>query len=89
MDAGETGAGADELHWREAQTAVARRLFSSQAVVLIDDVNVPGVAASKGRYSIPLLCQHGFQIIMSDYQVVLQRADQPISGLSFVIDVGM
>jgi hypothetical protein len=89
MDAGETGAGADQLHWREARIALARQLFSPQAIVLIDDVNVPGVAASKGRYSIPLLCQHGFQIIMSDYQVLLQRTDQSISSLSYVIGVGM
>ena len=49
MDAGETGAGANQLHWRKARIALARQLFSPQAIVLIDDVNVPGVASLQGQ----------------------------------------
>ena len=73
MDAGEAGQGADALHLREARIAVERQLFSPNALVLVDDVHIPGDTASKGTYSIPLLCQHGFRIMLSDYQVVLQR----------------
>jgi len=73
MDAGETDQGADQLHFREASIVLARQLLSPRAVVLIDDVNVPGHAASKGRLSIPLFYEHGFRIRSSGYQVVLQK----------------
>jgi Methyltransferase domain len=72
MDAGDTDIKTAELHRREARIVLARQLLSPNAVVLIDDVNVPANAVSKGMYSIPLFCEHGFQIKVSDYQVVLQ-----------------
>jgi hypothetical protein len=75
MDAGETGLGADQLHLREAMIVVERRLLSPRGVVLIDDVHIPGTKDSKGRLSIPFLCQQGFQIRTSGYQVVLQAPD--------------
>jgi hypothetical protein len=74
MDAGETDQAADELHLREAQIVLERELLSPRAIVLIDDVNIPGTTASKGKLSIPYLREHGFEIRMSGYQVVLQRA---------------
>lgn len=89
MDAGETGAGAEELHLREARLAVARQLFSPHALILIDDVNVPGSAASKGKYSIPFLCQNGFEIKLWDYQAVLQKTPVSAASLSHEIIVGM
>jgi hypothetical protein len=89
MDAGETGTGADELHLREAQIAVARQLLSPQAIVLVDDVNIPGSPGSKGRYSIPFLCQQGWEVKLSDYQVVLQRSALPSFSWTQVITVGM
>jgi len=89
MDAGETGTGADELHLREAQIAVARQLFSPRALVLVDDVNIPGKPGSKGRYSIPFLCQNGFEVKLADYQVVLQRGLLPPVSWTEVITVGM
>src|SRR5262245_2332079 len=73
MDAGETEAEADKLHLREATIVLARQLLTSRAVVLIDDVHVPGTTSSKGRLSIPFFLERGFQIRSSDYQVVLQR----------------
>lgn len=73
MDAGETGEEADQLHFREASIALARNLLSPRAIVLIDDVNIPGQTASKGRLSIPLFLRHGFRIRAMGYQVVLQR----------------
>lgn len=75
MDTGETQVGAEELHLREARIVLNRGLLAPNAVIVIDDVNVPGKAASKGRQSIPYLCQNGFEIAISDYQVVLKRAD--------------
>lgn len=75
MDAGETGMGADQLHLREAMIVIERRLLSPRAVVLIDDVHVPGATASKGSLSIPYLCQQGFRMRSAGYQVVLQAPD--------------
>ena len=76
MDAGETQLGAEYLHLREAEILISRGLFSEHAVVLIDDVNIPGTSASKGKYSIPYLCHHGFEVVVSDYQAILQKTRQ-------------
>lgn len=73
MDAGETGEGADELHLREAEIVIARDLLTPHAVILVDDVHVPGMTESKGRLSIPYLREQGFEILHEDYQVALQR----------------
>lgn len=73
MDAGESGPDAERLHLREAQIAIAYDRFSPRALVLVDDVDIPGSAESKGRLSIPYLCRNGFEVRASDYQVLLQR----------------
>lgn len=73
MDAGETGAGAEYLHLREAEILISRKLLSERALILIDDVNIPGTSASKGKYSVPYFCKQGFDIIISDYQTLLQK----------------
>jgi hypothetical protein len=73
MDAGETDSGAERLHLREARVVTARQMFSPQAQILVDDVNVPGTTESKGRLSIPYFCRNGFTVRFSGYQVVLQR----------------
>jgi hypothetical protein len=74
MDTGETSQEAEELHLREARIVVARELVSPGGVVIVDDVNVPGKSSSKGRLSIPFLSEHGFAVVLSDYQVVLKRS---------------
>jgi len=73
MDTGETSAEAEDLHLREARIVVERSLVPFGGIIIVDDVHVPGKTASKGRLSIPYLCQHGFEVVMSDYQVVLKR----------------
>ncbi len=73
MDTGETGPEASALHLREAELVVGRGLLSHDAIVLVDDVNLPGQTVSKGELSIPYLCRNGFAIALSDYQVVLHR----------------
>ncbi len=72
MDAGETGSGADELHLAEAHVVVGRGLLSRRGIVLIDDVNMPGTTASKGRLSIPYFLEHGFELAMFEYQAALR-----------------
>ncbi|ETR72652.1 MAG: hypothetical protein OMM_01555 [Candidatus Magnetoglobus multicellularis str. Araruama] len=73
MDTGESDLQADLLHLNEVKIAISRNLFSENAIVLIDDVNIPNKEISKGRYSIPFLTQNGFHIKLIDYQVLLQR----------------
>jgi len=75
MDAGETGDGADQLHLREATIVCGRGLLSQAAVVLIDDVNIPGTSLSKGTFSIPFFLASGFEVRIAGYQAVLQRSD--------------
>jgi len=73
MDTGESDEQADKLHLKEAQIALSRELFSENAIILIDDVNIPGQNYSKGKHSIPYLHQNGFQLKIYGYQVLLQR----------------
>jgi hypothetical protein len=73
MDAGETGPQSAQLHLQEAQLLIARPILSKRALILIDDVNLGPGQASKGAYSIPFLLAHGFEVVMEDYQVLLQR----------------
>jgi hypothetical protein len=73
MDSGETDEQADELHLREAQIVIGKDALSRKAIVLIDDVNIPSCSDSKGRYSIPFFRQKGYEVLMWDYQVILQR----------------
>lgn len=82
MDTGESGEEACKLHLREAEIIVDRDVISPQGIILIDDVNVPQSGASKGKYSIPFLCKNGFEIKISDYQVVMQRPLSPASAAS-------
>jgi predicted O-linked N-acetylglucosamine transferase (SPINDLY family) len=73
MDTGESEEQADIIHLKEARIAISRDLFSENAIILIDDVNIPGKYISKGRYSMPFLYQNGFGLKVFDYQVILQR----------------
>jgi hypothetical protein len=41
--------------------------------MLIEDVNIPEMNSSKGRYSLPFLHQNGFHLKRFDYQTLLQR----------------
>ena len=58
-------------------------------MILIDDVNISGTTASKGRYSIPFLCQHGWEVKLAGYQVVLQRTTLSNFGWTQVVNAGM
>ena len=70
-----------QLHLREAELIVKRDLMSDNCVILIDDVRntTPKVFADeesdygKAKYSIPYLIDNGFELVMDEYQVVLQK----------------
>ena len=70
-----------QLHLREAQLLVDCDIISKNGVVLIDDVRntTPKILCKeesdygKAKYSIPYLMENGFDLVMDEYQVVLQK----------------
>ena len=70
-----------ELHLREAQLIAGCDIMSKNGVILIDDVRntTPKIVDNeesdygKAKYSIPFLLRNGFDLVMDEYQVVLQK----------------
>ena len=70
-----------ELHLREAQLIAGCDIISKNGVILIDDVRntTPKIVDNeesdygKAKYSIPFLLKNGFDLVMDEYQVVLQK----------------
>lgn len=69
-----------KLQLAEAQVIVEQRLLEPGGYILIDDVRNPtaldqgdGNPLGKAKYSVPYLKQHGFQIIMDEYQMLLTK----------------
>jgi len=67
------------LHLRESEILVENDLISDNGLILIDDVrNIQSKSQDpsdygKAKYSIPYLQENGFEVIMDEYQVLLQR----------------
>ena len=68
------------LQLEEAKKIVKRNLMAPKGIILIDDVrnqtprkfgDTSGLGKSK--YALPYLLEHGFEIIMDEYQVLLQK----------------
>jgi len=69
-----------QLQLEEAKMIVERNLMATYGVILIDDVRnqTPwkfGETSTlgKAKYSLPFLLDHGFEIIMDEYQVLLRK----------------
>lgn len=68
-----------KLHLRESEILVENDLISDNGLILIDDVrNIQSKTQDpsdygKAKYSIPYLQENGFEVIMDEYQVLLQR----------------
>ena len=68
-----------KLHLRESEILVENDLISDNGLILIDDVrNIQSKSQDpsdygKAKYSIPYLQENGFEVIMDEYQVLLQR----------------
>ena len=68
-----------ELHLRESKILVENDLISEDGIILIDDVRNPQSMKQnddeygKAKYSIPYLRDNGFEIIMDEYQVLMQK----------------
>lgn len=68
------------LQLREAIIIVERNLIAKNGQILIDDVrNQTPVqygeksGLGKSKYALPYLLQHGFEMVMNEYQVLLQK----------------
>ncbi|MBP9841081.1 MAG: hypothetical protein KBC64_01495 [Simkaniaceae bacterium] len=68
------------LQLEEVKVIVARNLLAKDGLILLDDVKnrTPRKFGElsdlgKSKYSLPFLLQHGFKVIMDEYQVVLQK----------------
>ncbi len=68
------------LHLREAKMVVQRNLIAPGGLILIDDVksSVPkkhGEVSNygKAKYALPYLLEHGFELVMDEYQVLLRK----------------
>ena len=69
-----------ELHLREAKIIVERNVLSDNGLILIDDVRncTPKLNGEisdygKAKYSIPYFVENGYEIVMDEYQVILQK----------------
>jgi len=68
-----------KLHLRESEILVENDLISDNGLILIDDVrNIQSKSQDpsdygKAKYSIPYLQENGFEVIIDEYQVLLQR----------------
>ncbi len=72
-----------QLQLEEAKIIVERNLVAADGVILIDDVRnqTPrkfGESSSwgKAKYSLPFLLEHGFEIVMDEYQVLLRKKSE-------------
>lgn len=69
-----------QLQLEEAKIIVERNLLSEKGLLLIDDVRnqTPkkfGETSDlgKSKYSLPYLLEHGFEVVMNEYQVILKK----------------
>jgi hypothetical protein len=69
-----------QLQLAEAKIICERNLISKNGLIIIDDVrNVTpkqfGESSNlgKAKYSIPYFLEHGFEIVVDEYQVILQK----------------
>lgn len=68
------------LQLEEAKVIADRNLLAKDGLILLDDVKnrTPREFGEmndlgKSKYSIPFLLQHGFEIVMDEYQVILRK----------------
>ena len=68
------------LQLEEVKVIVERDLLAKDGLILLDDVKnrTPkqfGESSDlgKSKYALPFLLQHGFEVIMDEYQVILRK----------------
>jgi len=81
LDTGNMDEATAELHLREAEILAQENTLKDDAIILIDDVRNPHMKIQqnepsdygKSKYSIPYLVEHGFEILMDEYQVIMRK----------------
>ena len=72
MDHMESGEAACLQHLEDSKLIVEKDLMAPGAIILVDDVG-DNITLTKGKFSIPYLLEHGYEMIMHEYQVLLRR----------------
>lgn len=84
LDTGNMDENTAKLHLREAKIIVEKNILKNDGLILIDDVRNPYMILrkltddkyGKSKYAIPYLLEHGYKIIMNEYQVILKKIGQ-------------
>ena len=72
MDHMETSEEAAIQHLTDIKIILDKDLMSENGIILVDDVG-NNILAGKGKYSIPFLQNNGYNIVIHDYQVLLEK----------------
>jgi len=73
MDHMESSEEACLKHLEDAKIIVERDLMNQKGIILIDDVNYPHYIFSKGKYSVPYFLDNGYNLLLGEYQCILQK----------------
>jgi hypothetical protein len=72
MDHMETSEEAAMQHLIDIKLILEKGLMSEKCIILVDDVG-SNILDGKGKYSIPYLQKNGYNIVIHDYQVLLEK----------------
>ena len=72
MDHMETSEEAAMQHLIDIKLILGKGLMSEKCIILVDDVG-SNILDGKGKYSIPYLQNNGYNIVIHDYQVLLEK----------------
>jgi|ETNmetMinimDraft_18_1059904.scaffolds.fasta_scaffold12371_1 hypothetical protein len=81
LDTGDMNEKTAQLHKREAELLIKYQIIKDDGIILIDDVRNPSMILNhkeqskygKSKYSIPLLFNNGYTIIIDEYQMILKK----------------
>ena len=81
LDTGNMDEETAKLHKREIDIIIKKNLLSDNGLILIDDVKNPWMLINtdetsvlgKSKYSVPLLLNNGYKLIMDEYQMILKK----------------
>ena len=72
MDHMESSEEACRQHLEDIKIVIEHDLMSGDGIILVDDVG-DNITRTKGKYSIPYLIENGYEKLVHEYQVLLQR----------------
>ena len=72
MDHMESGEDACIQHLKDSEYIIKNGLMSENGVILIDDIG-DNITNTKGKYSIPYLLNNGYNQVIAEYQVLLEK----------------